>query len=1107
MILARLLVGARAATRRIVSDWTVVAAAFAAIALAATLLSAGPIYSEAVTIGAFARGMELAPPTESGISIRAGVFPEDVEALDVMVDQAVDAAMGPTDAVTTAIFRIDGRSFARPGAEPFRGATWHVDRIDELATLVEGRWPELDETDALVVPAAVAGTLELALGDVLEVSRAGVQEGTAEVIGIYAVNDPLEPVWFGDPIVADGRTTSGGNQIWGPFLVGQGALLSALDRSRVDVRWRVTPDFSDMRPGEVDALRSGILRLPDDLDARLVVAEGMTGAGITNFDVSTRLPDQLQTIARSLTVTSSTVLAVLLQLSLLAGYALILTARLVVDSRSSETALARSRGSSPTQLSVTAAVEALLLTVPAVVAGPRLAAAVLRILNLTGPTESIGLTLNPRPNTASYLLAGVAGLIALVSLVVPAFRAARAFPDPERRARRQSARSVSQRLGIDLALVLLLVVAVWQLRELGPQVTATVRGRFGVDPLLIAAPLLGLGAGVVLALRLVPLIARFAELVVASRAPAVPVLASWQVARRPARYARSALLLIMAVALGVFASAFSASWLGSQTDQAAHRVGADIRFEASTAEDTHSSLHFESALERLAGVTRAMPLSSTRAPVAPGTAGRAILLDPDAAIEVVSLRPDLADLAPLREMAAGRLELPSLPLEGEPTALVMTWETEQLGGGRAPCGEPGGYCLSSLVSIVLSDGKGQLHRLQARSLASDRVTTMEVDLHASDGTPPTYPLSIVAIEAETMPVFSLAEEPPTSPRYRVDLRVLEVIGSDGASRAVDLDPDDWEISVDSVFFYEPPSIRRIEAPGISMELTVGVGAPRSSFTLGILPAAGAQPARARLPIVVTRNMIDDSFLEIGSVVDMTRLQLGNFTGEVIGAIDAFPGFDSNPPYMVLIDFASVQALQYRVGDTLLRPDGYWLAAPDAPEDIDVTLTSPPFRARAFVATSREVASLTADPVAIGTVGAFAIGFVAAAVFAAIGFAISAVISARERLVEFSLLQAIGLSPRQLRSWLLLEQAVLILLGLAMGTLVGWGLGRLVLPLVTLTQDGSPPVPDLITVYPWGTIAIFELVMLGVLLLVVTVLTAFVRRSGPQEALRFGEETT
>jgi ABC-type antimicrobial peptide transport system permease subunit len=144
-------------------------------------------------------------------------------------------------------------------------------------------------------------------------------------------------------------------------------------------------------------------------------------------------------------------------------------------------------------------------------------------------------------------------------------------------------------------------------------------------------------------------------------------------------------------------------------------------------------------------------------------------------------------------------------------------------------------------------------------------------------------------------------------------------------------------------------------------------------------------------------------------------------------------------------------------------------------------------------------------VALGTIGALTVGFVAAAVFAAVGFAVSATVSTRERLIEFALLRALGLSPRQLGSWLILEQGVLVLVSLLFGTVIGVILTAAILPLTTLTQDGGPAVPEVIVLYPWGAVAGLQLAVVAVLGVIVTVLTALLRRVGLGSLLRLGED--
>jgi ABC-type antimicrobial peptide transport system permease subunit len=144
-------------------------------------------------------------------------------------------------------------------------------------------------------------------------------------------------------------------------------------------------------------------------------------------------------------------------------------------------------------------------------------------------------------------------------------------------------------------------------------------------------------------------------------------------------------------------------------------------------------------------------------------------------------------------------------------------------------------------------------------------------------------------------------------------------------------------------------------------------------------------------------------------------------------------------------------------------------------------------------------------VALGIIGALAIGFVAAAMFAVVGFIVSAAVSARERVTEFALLRALGLSSGQLSSWLSLENAVLAGVSLVTGSLLGLVIAWVVLPFVTVTQTASTPYPPVSLTVPWLVIGILEVVAIVALTTTVIVLAWLLRRVGLASALRLGED--
>ena len=151
------------------------------------------------------------------------------------------------------------------------------------------------------------------------------------------------------------------------------------------------------------------------------------------------------------------------------------------------------------------------------------------------------------------------------------------------------------------------------------------------------------------------------------------------------------------------------------------------------------------------------------------------------------------------------------------------------------------------------------------------------------------------------------------------------------------------------------------------------------------------------------------------------------------------------------------------------------------------------------------AQLTDNPVALGVIGALAIGSIASLIVAVIGFVVSSVVSTRERLGEFALLRALGLSPAQLSAWLTMENAFLLTAGAVAGIGLGLVLSWLVLPFVTLTADARVVVPPVLVEIPWPAIGFVILLAAIALVATVIVIGAILRRVQVSGVLRAGQD--
>ncbi len=211
--------------------------------------------------------------------------------------------------------------------------------------------------------------------------------------------------------------------------------------------------------------------------------------------------------------------------------------------------------------------------------------------------------------------------------------------------------------------------------------------------------------------------------------------------------------------------------------------------------------------------------------------------------------------------------------------------------------------------------------------------------------------------------------------------------------------------------------------------------------------------------------------------------------------------------IVVVDSPTLDALQYiETGSISSSFEEWWLAVDEGRSaDIAATLATSPFDSNVIETRSERTRVLRTDPVALGTLGALSLGFVAAIVFAIVGFVSSVVVGARERMTEFALLRAIGLSSRQLAGWLLVENGFLVVLSLLGGTLLGFLLSWLILPLITVNREAAQVFPSLIVVIPWRTIFVLEAVILLLLIVVSTIMAIVLRQVGLGTALRIGEE--
>ncbi|MDT0612801.1 FtsX-like permease family protein [Streptomyces lancefieldiae] len=977
--------------------------------------------------------------------------------------------------------------------------------------VTEGRMPreadgQADGRIEAALPTAAAERLHVRPGTRLALTdRLGGPPVRVEVTGLYRPTEATAPYWRLDDLAGRG-VKQGGFTTYGPLLAAPGVLTGG-EVSSGPSGWLATADFSSVTTDRTDALRAAARDGTAWLRGRPVLS-GTTAAG-------TSLPEVLDRLDRSLLVSRSTLLVVALQLALLAGCALLLVARLLSAERASELRLLRARGASRARIAGLAALEALLLAVPALVCAPLLAGPLTRLLAGQGSLARIGLRLQV-PSWGGgtvWLVAGVAALGCALAVTLPALTAslaargrARALPAP-------------LRAGADVGLLVVAGVAYWQLsRQTSGAVTGDSTGALGIDPLLVAAPALALLAGTVLTLRLLPPVARLAERRAAGGRGLTSALAGWQLSRRPMRGAGPVLLLVLAVALGMLAVGQGASWDRSQDDQADFRAGAPVRLLAAGSVEPGRTETYAA----VPGVTEAAPAARAALPLSGGRTATVLALDTAHAKDTLLLRPDLSP-EPARSL------LSPLDSEGAPAGAKVPGGTARLGvtatlhgsgadtgtptGGDADAGTDGHAATTADVTVTVQDGYGTPFRLPAGELAADG-RSRTLDLAVSAG-----PLTVTGLELVMVQPIGRAEQ------HRLTLEQLTATAADGTVRRLPL-PASWTASV--------RGDGQVSSPNADTSPTKPrmrpSGAPSVEYGTGYVPTDETwampavtvrlnvvQPPPPQITAVATDRFLDSVGARTGQRVDVT-LAGRSLPVRIVRSVRALPTTAATEPTGtagateatdarakdgggLLVDLRSVnRVLQAKDGQSL-PPTEWWLRTePGDAAGVAAALRAFPDLEPGQVVVRDELAGqLRDDPFGAGPETAFAAAAGVAAALAAVGFAVSATGSLRARGAEFAILRALGAPRRRLARTVAVEQGVLLAIALLVGTALGAVLARAVIPLIVLTPEATHPVPDVLVALPATRVAVL-LAATALTPLLVTAALAL-RRADPAATLR------
>ena len=464
------------------------------------------------------------------------------------------------------------------------------------------------------------------------VDRSSDASLTFLITGLYAerqTSGSAASYWQLNSVPASGSATASGFTTYGPLVVSPSAFPGQLAVGTGT--WVAQPDMADFTASHLSAISA---------------SAGVIGATslLSGLTLTTNLPAVLANTGDNVAVARSLLGISALELLVLTVAALLAVARLLAAQREGETALLTARGATRWQLTRLTAAEVIPLSLVTALIGGVAGIWLARLLGSTLYRSSTA-GARPRGRHRPDRLGHLARRARTRRSPSPCSRSARsstrccapAGAPPRSAGAGRPCSPARRRAGADLALIVLAVLACWQLRRYSA-VSTSASGPSAIDPVLVLAPALALAGGTVLTLRLLPVAARAVDRVSAAGRGLTSALAGWQFSRQPLRQGGAALLLVMAVATGTLALAQHQSWTRSAADQAAYVTGGDARVDLAVPLSAGAT----TTITQAPGVQAAMAVSVNQV----ATPSEVVAIDAAQAPKVALLRADQSSLPP-----------------------------------------------------------------------------------------------------------------------------------------------------------------------------------------------------------------------------------------------------------------------------------------------------------------------------------------------------------------------------------------------------------------------------------------------------------------------------
>ena len=256
-------------------------------------------------------------------------------------------------------------------------------------------------------------------------------------------------------------------------------------------------------------------------------------------------------------------------------------------------------------------------------------------------------------------------------------------------------------------------------------------------------------------------------------------------------------------------------------------------------------------------------------------------------------------------------------------------------------------------------------------------------------------------------------------------------------------------------------------------------------------------------VLISRAYAEANGLRVGDRFQIVLSDVGQrqeVLFSVAGILEYFPTlYNEGKPFVIAnLDYSfDAQAGQY--------PYEIWLRLADNADPQTANRAALRYGLRNLGSTPEALLRLDLlRPERQGLFGLLSVGFLATTTVTVIGFLAYTLLSFQRRLVELGVLQAIGLSARQLAVLLTAEQTLVIGVGALLGSAFGILASELFIPFMQVRLGTYPLTPAFLVRIPWEQIGLVYAVAGSVLAGTVVAILILLRRMRIFEAVKLGE---